>query len=287
MTRFLKKIVLYFFAFLTVLSLLCCVGFYLARVEILNHFPKTETIILGDSNTERGINDSLLISSTNFSSTAENYRLSFYKLQFIHKQNKSLKRVILSFSPHNLFFAFPNNHRHSHSALIVLEPSDYSDYYSGNITLKRCFYTLNYGLKHLIDLLFKNEIKLGGFTNIAPENSQFEFWHTNFCKTLEESPVNEISGDQIRYLNAIITYCKKNDLEIQFLVLPKHQILLEDSAYHANEFVNFYEQHYREIPILNYAELPMNENEFQDPMHLNSLGAKKLTQKLAESLTSF
>ena len=284
MKRFIKNVTLYALIFLVILSFLAYAGFHLARHKILQNFPETENIILGDSNSQRAVDDAKLTSTKNFSSTAENYRLSYYKLLFIHKHNTELERVILSFSPQNLFFAFPNNHRHSYSALIILDPSDYKAYYFGHLTIKRYFYFLKYGLNHVINFIFGNEIELGGFLKINSKEQQFYEWHSAFCLELEKGLITKMSEEQIHYLNLIIEYCQNQNIALNLLVTPKHKILFEDSSYHAKDFFNFYNQYYGHIPIINFSDLQINEAEFQDPMHLNELGAEKLTQKLSQIL---
>lgn len=74
MKRFIKNATLYALIFLVTLSFLAYAGFHLARHKILQNFPETENIILGDSNSQRAVDDAKLNSTKNFSSTAENYR---------------------------------------------------------------------------------------------------------------------------------------------------------------------------------------------------------------------
>jgi hypothetical protein len=284
MKKFIGKIALYVISFTLFFSILAALGFYLVRQKIIEKLPHNRTIILGDSNTQRGVNDALLPSCINYSATAENYRLTYFKLKFIQKHNPKLKEVYLSFSPHNLYFGFPTNHRHSKNALLVLEQNDYQSYYKGRISPKRYFYTLKYGLGHFVDNLLGKNVKIGEFEELHPKDRQFEFWQMGYCENLKNQVITDFDRDQLYYLEKIIAFCKASNLDLNLLVLPKHPVLWEDSSYRKNDLFKLHQSKYSQLPLLDFSELILKDEDFQDPIHLNKLGAAKLTKAFKNRL---
>ncbi len=116
MKKFISNLLKILFVFGLIYSCIIVANYYHTKNTPLRIPPDKNILILGDSNTESAINDTILDNSINLSHSADPFFYSFLKLRKILPANNHIDTVLLSFSPHNLFkndWTFNEKHIHS------------------------------------------------------------------------------------------------------------------------------------------------------------------------------
>src|SRR5688572_22900010 len=103
MRRFVRKSLVFIIIFITLLIIV------LTMLVMLNHqlfekYPTNHinTIFIGDSHMEMGINDKLVPGGLNLARSSDGYIHSFTKLKAFLQKEKEIRTVVLSYSAHNL-----------------------------------------------------------------------------------------------------------------------------------------------------------------------------------------
>ena len=100
--KFIRKGIVFILP-LTILPAIIGLGYYLHRPDSLSLPDASRKIlILGDSHTECGINDSLFSNSFNFSESSESYLFCYAKLQMLTSGQKTFDTLLLSVNPRSL-----------------------------------------------------------------------------------------------------------------------------------------------------------------------------------------
>ena len=99
MKQFLYKIALFIVSFtVLVISISIASKNYIESNATFTIKPTTTNIIIGHSQPECGLNDSLIINTENFSQGGESYFYTFQKVKKLLSVNDKIKNVFISFS---------------------------------------------------------------------------------------------------------------------------------------------------------------------------------------------
>jgi len=285
MRNYLKNTFL-FSIILILLSFLVILSNHIGFLKIPNNVTQNKNIlVLGDSNTECAINDSIFASAVNKSASADSYFYSYLKLKHIVQNNPNIDTIVLGFAPHNIFdngWLLDDSHINSHLKLYfpLMEFSDYSFFICNNP--KAFLSTLPTITKHAYNNLFNRLLNnftacyYGAYLKLERNKLQEVKALFKEGKPLPffDLPNNfSISEPETLYLNKIISFCSSNHLKLYFINTPKRFELLKYQKYGTKEFYEFYNKTYSHIDFIDCSNLTLQDKNYGDFVHLNSNGA--------------
>jgi hypothetical protein len=277
-------------ALFSLITLCICIAITVFNSQLINSksldIPYSKNVlILGDSNSQTAINDSIYNNALNLSSSADPYFYSYLKLKKIVETNTHIDTLVLSFSPHNIYknnWTF--NKEHLYSRFSVYYPfMDYQD----------LLFLIKGNPKGVISAssdIMKRTLS-NSLGRILDSHSIHDYGHflrldRNILEDVKAKLKNEepmpffdipknliIADSEVHYLYKIIEICKSNNLVLYLANMPKRKELLAYKKYGVNEFYSFYDASLSEIPFLDFSKINLPDNYYGDLVHLNYLGS--------------
>mgnify|MGYP000453742278 CR=1 FL=1 len=241
-------------------------------------------IIIGDSNTRWGINDSILADYQNYSTGGETYLFALTKLKMLDKDNK-IDTLMLSFNPHNII----NNvwwDDSSQTPLLNRMPALYN-YFSFEDHLAVMKQTpKNYGasfikigksgIYNLLSLEREDKMfKFGSFIPVKGKN-------TNDTIFSHKVPA-KICDFEVSYLKKIKKECDAKNIKLILIQPPKNNHSSRYPFYNFGEFYDIYRKDFGNVDFLDFSKMNIPEKYFWDIFHLNDKGADYFSQFLKEN----
>ena len=291
MKLFLLSIGKFFIAFAS----LILIQFLLFKVILTNNvdlkIDQIKTVlILGDSQTETALNDSIIENSINLSKAGDPLYFNYVKLKKIIEKNKQLETVILGFTSSNLdskgFYEVPKFKSKYITYFYLIDFEDYTDIIENNQEgLIRGMTGLGRYFIKTRKLLNENEINrlgIGAFRPISPEISNLEYDIKN------EVIIFGSSHDSlsIKYFLKIAALCKTNNLSLIALNAPVHKSLSIRQKVRNEEYLKFMKQFDTNIQFWNYEDFSLENRYFFDENHLNLKGAEIFSKLINKRLTN-
>lgn len=285
MNLFLKK--------LSTFSLLFVVLFfgiiYLEFKTFNSITPEINTIkrqlILGDSNTECALNDTVLYNTTNLSSSGESYFYSFLKLKYLLDNNCVVDTLYLSFSPHNLFdngWLYNNGNIYSRfkTYYSMMSYEDFT-YLIKSKPLAVINATRPIPRQLAKDIILK--IEKGKFN--VPGGYQYlnrDILQEVIVKLRNNEPLPffkipkdfTLSKAETTYLKKIISLCASNHIDLFLINTPKRDELLKYKQYGVTQYYEYYEKTLYDVKFLDFSKISMPDEYYGDLVHLNFRGAE-------------
>lgn len=236
-------------------------------------------LILGDSNPECAINDSIIKHFINLSQSANSYFYNYLKLRQILSNSSSIDTVILGLAPHNIFVEIEeewllnsvNMGKMIHDYYPLMEKDDFAVLLNNN----------REGVTHAISSIIKGSIK-----NIVDHLRGKKSDYGGYLP-LERNDLNmalpqlknknrdfEIAKIETLYINKIIDECKKNNIDLLFINTPKRIELWGSKRFEAAHFYSYYSKYFSDIPLLDFHDFYIPDYGFGDLEHLNLQGAR-------------
>ena len=309
---FLKKSIL-FLLFFAAFSF--CVNFvfanYVMSDSLLNKAqrqfdkfnPEIDTLILGDSHAQRGINPLLLGNAFNFGTTGETYIQTYYKLKYIlDTKKKKIKRVVLPLDLHGFTERRSKNNSNIYYWKKYIDPMELGKaqgqpfkyfilYY-----IKANFFSYTSELGTLISFTNKQKRSflkrgfrplIGEYTEVlkGAEGRALKRIDTHF-------PENENYVDEVllSYFKKTLDLCLANDIEIIFVKYPVTDLyfkLLKERVKPRKIESRLLEvlKAYPQMPLADYRKVYFAKNQFfYNHDHVNLKGANMLTKNLKQAL---
>lgn len=282
MKFFLKKTVLLLFTFLSII--LFSVLFTHLLKKNITDFKLNEDfkyLIVGNSRPECAFNDDLIDDFKNLSQGGEAYFTTYIKLKEVLKNN-NINTVFIEFSNidisnrviENWMWAKEKANHFFPKYLPFMDKPDLLFIY--NNQKKLFLQTITNSTVKNFNQLFSNQNNInsgayGGYyfleRNIIKEELQT-------LKSDKEILNQNISIDNIKYLEKIVQLCNNNEVNIYFFrspqYIPVHYILQSNE----NLLVNIRKEKFNKIEYLDFSNFPLKDNEYGDFDHLNHKGAK-------------
>ena len=291
MNKFLKSVFIFFlpiifglfilFLFLNILS------FSVIKSEDNYKFnEKSSIIFLGDSHITHSIIDSRIPNSINLATDAEPYYYTYQKLKFLSKMIK-LDKVILGFSYHNTSSYYDNLITGSSSANL----SQKIFFCLSNFEKLRIFYWNKSKLIYLfknIFLSYKNKKNLFADGYVALKSDE-KMLTTYLIKRINEqyynnNQVSDYCYVNLYYLNEIIIFCTKNNIELFLLTTPLNKEYIKKIP---KKFKKKYNKIINDnnLNLINLQNLELNDSCYAyDGDHVTNKGAIKVTLELINSM---
>lgn len=248
--------------------------------------PKNiETLILGHSQPETAINDSLLPNCKNFSQGGEAYLFTYSKLRYLATINPQLKKVYLSFSNNQIsplmeYWTFGDRYIQSKYTGYFYALSSSEQY----LLWRTSFYSLvhaEYSLmkSNTINLIknkgtIKTPLYWGGYLRYNNFKAD-SLLKSNYLKKLKENQKNGISKTNLHYLDKIVRFCAQKNIKLIFFRTPIHPKLF--AILNEKQFQRLRQKKYASIPFIDAVHYPISNGAFGDLEHLNYVGAEKFT----------
>lgn len=244
-----------------------------------------KNIILGHSQPECGLNDSLIANTKNLSQGGEAYFYTFTKLKKLIEVNSNIKTVYLSFSNNQLekkmdewtFDAVFINDKYP-AYFFAMDFEEKKVLWKANP--KAVLQSEQLLLKNnLVDLVkYKGKIRQetywGDYLYLEREKTD-SLIRVNYIQTIVKERGNGISEINLTYLKKIVDWCNDQNIQLIFFRTPVHAVLSE--TYNEKVFDSIRKKHFRTIPFLDCIDFPLSNEEFGDFDHLNFKGAKKFS----------
>ncbi len=248
-------------------------------------------LILGDSHPMYSMNENLISHSLKQCSSGEPYFYSLLKSDLYKSIYPGITTLILGMSYHSF----------NKNVDARIDTYDfYMQIYPKFKQITPILKTEDYlSLKTRLEVQLAYEFGIPSKDCIAEFKNKFIGFESFGEKTLTNTlsrhyythsgNVNDVSLIQIKMLDNIVQYCKKNNIVLilynapvkkKYLTsIPSPFIQITDSI--ANSYT-----YNRDIYYLNYAEYPLPDSCFSDFDHLNNAGANIITPILRDSLIS-
>jgi hypothetical protein len=285
MQLFIKNLLKLTFLFVVLSSTIVFVNFRLINSHKLLPESNRRKLILGDSNTECAINDSVFTSGRNWSSATEPYFYSYLKLKHLLDLKSNIDTLFLSFSPHNVFDGgwLPDRRIKPKMKfyLPLMNNDDFAFVFSRRpIGVLSSFPSIiKKSFLNIFRSMAGSEIpssEYGGFYNLHGNMLKDDIVKLKQGKSLTYFEITDNfnpSTNQLQYLDKIILLCNKYSVKLFLINTPKHEALLSYPKYGGNEFYRLYNDKYHNICFLDFSNLKLPDEFYGDVVHLNSKGS--------------
>lgn len=241
-----------------------------------------DKIVIGHSQPECAYNDSLINNFKNFSASGEAYFYNYYKLIPLISNNENIKTVFIEFTnnqiaqPVNEFiwgdkympykYALFASYIHIDGVKLLLDKNS-----SGLINGSFKFILNN--LKIIIKNNYSFTFNRGGYSYLIREKVAEELLKQKEDKIIPKDII--ISEYNLFYLNKIISFCKKKNIQIYLVRSPMHKSAV--GFKNENKFKEILNSRYNTVEFLDFKDFPIENSNFGDLTHLNYKGAKKFS----------
>jgi hypothetical protein len=287
MNHFITKVFSFIFILLGYFSINASLNYFIItfyKPEI----KKTNTLIIGDSHSQRGINPDLFSCASNISQPGEPIVITYWKLKYLLKYMKP-DTLIIGFGHHNISSSNDTKFIRKRWSSEMLNrsyiiknmlsvksiPIDFNEYYKV-IWKQFCFYP------------HKNHFKFIG--NFSKSNgSNLSDVHSSITRHFfSNNKELSISYTAISHLDSVINICQKHRIVTVLAGIPVHTSYYsliplpfkERYDYEINRYEN------QGIIILNRTFESYKDSLYFDSHHLNIDGAKIFTKQILSTLNT-
>ncbi|ATP55652.1 hypothetical protein CPT03_03810 [Pedobacter ginsengisoli] len=251
--------------------------------EIHSLPPHKNYIIIGNSRPSLDFNDSLIRSAYNFSSFAESYFYTYLKAEQLIKANKNLKGVFLEYNIEDI-----GHKRDNWTWGKDLMQSNYIKYsyamrtYNNEVLLKKnpgdllaiCFGRAF--LRQLKNLTVLDSTALrkfyGGYffdgSSIMDSTSKKIYVNQKFH-------LKNVSSFHKEQLLRLLDLFRDNNIKVYLIRSPLH--FTNGVQFNRETLIGYLGEKNKDLDYLDFNDYPAKLDEFRDPWHLNSKGARKFS----------
>ena len=286
MKKIFKNSLFFLLPFLLLLVLIVVISKSVLRNGNYFSINKKNTIlVLGHSQNECALNDSLISNVVNFSQGGESYFYTYLKLKKMLQANPQINTVILSFTNNQIDKAMDKwiwgdasmqNYYPKYS--FMMNRDDYLVLANNNLSslIKSESYATNYFFNFMIKKN-KNYYKdryCGGYLYLE-RNKIDSLLKTNYLKENAKINYTLLSKTNIDYCKKIVNLCNENNIKIFFIRVPAHKLM----PFYKNEILykKIKKQEFPTVTLLDFKDYPTKNSELGDFGHLNHIGATKFS----------
>ena len=286
MTALLRKI----FLFLAILAVTLIIGSVLTKNYLRNgDFYRvkgdTNVIMLGHSQPECGLNDSLVPHLRNFAQGGESYFYTYQKAKKLLADNPQIKTVIISYANNQInermdkwiwddkyiYNSYPKYN-------FMMETDDYSQLFRHNFTevLKaetKAFKDFaSFASKGRKDYLANRN--WGGYLHLK-RNKIDSLLKTDYLEKERRDITGKTSETNIEYLEKIVALCQAKGVKVLFIRMPARQ----EMPFFKNEaqYQQIKSSRFAAVELLDFKDFPAVIDEYGDFDHLNHKGAARFS----------
>ncbi len=238
-----------------------------------------EKIILGDSQAEGALNDSIIKGYINLSSSGTSLLYSYVKLKELKRRNPILKNLILGIGARSfekekeLKWVLNEDIILARSELMPFETTEEIKEMFRQVGFWKGLLNLPFrALKRAISARPKLEL-LGSFKPLYSSNLNYEISKYS----LVQKHKNDTSKFELKYLRKIKYFCQKNNIEFVVVMLPNYKPHI---YYKSPELDSILKKELNSCKIIDYSKCNFDSSYYTDLIHLNEKGATKLSVDL-------
>jgi hypothetical protein len=251
--------------------------------------PKEKSVlILGDSQSETALNDSIIQNSINFSKAGDPLFFNYVKLKKIIENNDHIKTLLLGFSPGNLdskgFYEIPKMKSKYMLYFYLIDYADHED------IIKHNYEGFIRGLTGLSKYFFKakqiikgselEDMAVGGFRAIPSSESILQEEIENEVKIFESNP-DDLS---IKYFDKIVQLCNNHNIKLIIINTPVHESLSKRQLKRKKGYNDFFKKSHPNTTLWDFEYFKIDDMFYYDNNHLNSEGASIFSRYINQKL---
>jgi len=305
MKIFLKKSLCFIFVGLfSTLAIFFTINYlYNARITKLTFDKNISTLICGDSHPMSSLDDKVISNSVNICLSSECYYYTYYKLRKILNNDNNIKYILLGMSFHSFeknydkqIFETKKIKEMYPIYFLILENSEKVYLVKKNPT--GFLGSIPYIIKEAIITFLKpneyNNYPFWGYYRIS-ENTNLS--NANIKAAIERhyhdtdsGLLQDFSDIQLEYLMKILNICTKKNIQLYLANTP---ISNEYFSKIPEKFINHYYnitkklEFSKNVKILDYHNYQLPQNCYGDADHLNSNGAKIISEEIISEINDF
>jgi hypothetical protein len=291
MKKFIKKtLILVLVLLLLVITAIVAFKYKVSNIKI---DELTHILIIGDSHTQSGIDDSKIKNALNISQSTEHFLYSYNVLNQILNNNSQIDKVILGISFHS-FGEFYDRYIHDEDETMVMFPRYFPilDIESIRDINKVPLKQGKNIIKNIIKSLFNNATIhnypfVGSFYKSYGSNLNDSILNTTLQRHYFTNVGNEqgYSEYQVKYLNKIVELCSTKNIELIIINTPIYYKFYNRIP--EKFVVNYYsmmQQFKNKIHFYDFHSVEFPQDCYGDADHLNARGAIKLSLLISERM---
>ncbi len=289
--RFIIGIAAFLLAFVVLLAgIIVFVGRSMDRASF--ELPERRTtLVLGDSQMEFGLNDSILAQTVNVAQSGEAYLYAFGKARRFITDNPDLDTIWLSYNLNSLERRqeiLTRSERYSKNKIpynfFLLRAMDiglFLDQASAYEALARTpWLRRNYIKKALKRTTTFRDLNFGGYTYSDRYKLAVDVAYKDGLLKKKASPAPGFgeARDQVRYLKELVDFCRGKGVTCILISTPVHPVIkaqADTAAYFA-----FWREHMPDVPLWDHSGWTLPDSCFGDATHLNHRGARLYSTRL-------
>jgi len=274
MKAFIRQFLIFTFLLFSVQALVILIYIYQMRGSLLKN-DQIETIILGDSHTQNGIDPNYFNNAINLSASGEAYWYSYAKLKFIlHSQNPD--KVVLALSCHNidekvdsLWLYNEGNYAEKIGTYFPIMTFEDIVYISNHFGISDVLSAIDNGIRQSYYSIEYQVMKgklpfIGGYTR---NTGTFSGSHGSLQK--EEETI--LSTEQINTLKKIESLCSEKEITLYLIDMPTYMDKCKPDS-----------KIQLESKLIDLSNLFTESKYFADVNHLNPTGADSVSRYLSQ-----
>lgn len=301
MKQFHYRLFLYFFILFSLLGgYLTFTGILLSNNNLYKLPTTKTTLLIGDSHTADGINDSNISYLANLSYPADAYIHSYRKLDKILGVNPQINTVIIGLGSHNIQkfmeneFIYKNGYTQEkiRNYFQIMKVEDFTfllrktpdQVIKGFVSIPKIKSTVTN------KILFSSTPATIYDLNIGKYNYLKDVIDIKRNKDGIQNRINNkidlmaSSQWQIDYLQKMVQLCQQKNLRILFIRMPEHTMYRKPNE---KIFQSFLTTNYPKIPFIDLRDLQLPDSCYLDMDHLNYNGATIATDTLIHILKTY
>jgi hypothetical protein len=279
MRAFLKKTISTIIIFIIgLLSFVFIIHFIVKYKSDFILSTETKFIIFGHSHPECAFNDGLIANFINLSKSGEGYFYTYQKVKEVLSENK-IDAIFIEFSNTQISkhmdewiwgFEKMNAYFPVHSPF--MDKSDMLFLYNKNNKdfPKVISTSTRHNLTRVLSFDYSISKRYGAYNRLERNKITESINKINFNSDTRDKK-QEISTDNIKYLEKIINYCNRKNTKVYLIRSPQHKYFPRLNESNLLEIKN---NNFKDIEFLDFDNFPLQDEEFGDFGHLNYKGAK-------------
>ncbi|WP_395052116.1 hypothetical protein [Flavobacterium sp.] len=294
MKTFLQRFLLFCFIIASGVIVVILVSNFIINSKINYTFSsKKNILILGDSQTQCALNDTVFNNAINLSESADTYFYSYLKLKKIIPHNTQIDTLFLAYAPHNVtktqdnwlvdesingfklplhFFLFESSDLFNFAKIAPLQ------------LIKNYPKVVAKNASHLFRIYKKNPINkfgIGGYKALFHELGES---NTEKPASILQKKQTQYATTDLNYLKKIYNYCTNKKIKIILIATPFNQEVVGVDKPYLNKYITFAKEEIPNATLFNYSNYLMEKKFFADDVHLNHEGAKVFTKMIKNTL---
>ncbi|MCC4229947.1 hypothetical protein [Zunongwangia profunda] len=235
------------------------------------------TLFLGASHIQRGINDSIYIGGFNLADGSERYLFTYLKLKNLLASNSNIDSVFLEFAPTDIWLNTDSKYYSSN------EMSKFLPMYFPFFSWEEWKVYMKMGKIKVLSFIGQKALKnipkdISDFGGFSPSNRIF---NSSLDKYTARDWAERGHKINYKYLEKITALCYEKKIKLIFIYMPMYR---PENFYDQKYYYSTYKKQFSNVELLDFSGWDCPDSLRADEHHLNSIGANRFTKMLYDSI---